>query len=278
MRLPPGIALVTPMVVFSTLFFFVPLLVLALVSVTGWPMRAPNLDAYAKFFGEPFNQRVLWNTIMLGVKTVALMTLIGLPIAFMFLHGGRKLRQFLAFMTLLPMLTSSVVRTFAWLVILGKEGVINASLLELGLTNVPIRLLYTEFGLILALTQMELPLLLLPLFAVLSRLEQRDMEAAATLGAGSWRILITIILPRAIPGVLAGWILVFSSATTSFVTQGVIGGARNIYLPLFVYQQVGSLFNWQFAAVVALVLLISSGTVMIGLTLLGRHRRLVSYA
>lgn len=70
----------------------------------------------------------------------------------------------------------------------------------------------------------------------------------------------------------------FSSATTSFVTQGVIGGARNIYLPLFVYQQVGSLFNWQFAAVVALVLLLSSGTVMIGLTLLGRHRGLVSNA
>jgi putative spermidine/putrescine transport system permease protein len=271
--------LVLPMVVLSLAFFVVPLFVMVAVSLTDWPRGSElTLEAYRGFLGDPFNLGVMVNTLLLGLKVVGATTLLGLPIGLLYLHAPPRWRHVIIFLTLLPILTSNVVRTFAWIVILGREGLLNAALIGLGLTNTPVRLLFTEFGLVLALTQIELPLLVLPLIAVLSRLDQRHLEAAATLGAGSWRILFTVILPAAIPGILAGWVLVFASAITSFVTQAVIGGARNIYLPLFVYQQVGTLFNWPLAAAVAVVLLVSTGTVLIGLTLLGRHKRLVAYA
>lgn len=274
-----GRLLVLPMVVLSLAFFVVPLAVLVMVSLTNWPHGTTfTLAAYQGFLGDPFNVGVMVNTLLLGVKVVGLTTLFGLPIGLLYLHAGPRGRHAIIFVTLLPILTSNVVRTFAWIVILGREGLLNAALLGTGLTNTPVRLLFTEFGLVLALTQIELPLLVLPLIAVLSRLDQRHIEAAATLGAGSWRILVTVILPAAIPGILAGWVLVFASAVTSFVTQAVIGGARNIYLPLFVYQQVGTLFNWPLAAAVAVVLLVSTGSVLLCIALLGRHRRLVAYA
>jgi putative spermidine/putrescine transport system permease protein len=272
-----GMTLVLPMLIVSIAFFLLPLGMLVLVSLTGWPMSAPNLAGYTSFFGDAFNRSVLLSTLTLGAKVVGLTTLVGLPIALLYLHAGARMRQLLIFLILLPMLTSSVVRTFAWIVILGREGLINTTLLGLGLSSTPIRLLFTEFGLVLALTQIELPLLLLPLIAVLGRLDHRHIEAAATLQAGPWRILATVILPQALPGLLAGWILVFASAATAFVTQGVIGGARNIYLPLFVYQQVSSLFNWQFAAAIAVIMLTSTGTVLIGLSLIGRHRRFMAH-
>ncbi len=270
--------LLLPMVVLSLAFFVVPLFVMVAVSLTDWPRGGEvTLEAYRGFLGDPFNVGVMINTL-LGLKVVGATTLLGLPIGLLYLHAPPRWRHVIIFLTLLPILTSNVVRTFAWIVILGREGLLNSALIGLGLTNTPMRLLFTEFGLVLALTQIELPLLVLPLIAVLSRLDQRYLEAAATLGAGSWRILVTVILPAAIPGILAGWVLVFASAVTSFVTQAVIGGARNIYLPLFVYQQVGTLFNWPLAAAVAVVLLVSTGTVLIALTMLGRHKRLVAYA
>jgi putative spermidine/putrescine transport system permease protein len=275
-----GRLLVLPMVALSLAFFVVPLVVLVAISVTDWPKGTNiTLAAYRGFLGDAFNVGVMINTLLLGLKVVGATTLLGVPIGLLYLHsppGWR--RQAIIFLTLLPILTSNVVRTFAWIVILGREGLLNTALLGLGLTNTPVRLLFTEFGLVLALTQIELPLMVLPLIAVLSRLDHRHLEAAATLGAGSWRVLLTVILPAAVPGILAGWVLVFASAATSFVTQAVIGGARNIYLPLFVYQQVGTLFNWPLAAAVAVVLLVSTGSVLIGLALLGRHRRLVAYA
>lgn len=274
-----GRLLVLPMVALSLAFFVVPLFVLVAVSLTDWPRDGNiTLAAYRGFLGDPFNVGVMVNTLLLGLKVVGATTLLGMPIGLLYLHSPPRWRQAIIFVTLLPILTSNVVRTFAWIVILGREGLLNGALIGLGLTNTPVRLLFTEFGLVLALTQIELPLMVLPLIAVLSRLDQRHLEAAATLGAGSWRVLLTVILPAAAPGILAGWVLVFSSAVTSFVTQAVIGGARNIYLPLFVYQQVRTLFNWPLAAAVAVVLLVSTGSVLIGLALLGRHRRLVAHA
>lgn len=269
------LAWLLPMVILSTGLFVGPLAVLAVVSFSG---EGGGLSAahYTAFFGDPFNVAVLTDTILLGLKVVVTTTLLGVPIAIAYLHAGPALRALIVLAALLPMLTSNVVRTFAWIVILGREGVVNTTLQSLGLTAQPIRMLFTEAGLVAALTQIELPLMVLPLIAVLARFDRSLIDAAASLGAGPWRILVSVILPQATSGLIAGWILVFASATTSFVAQAVIGGARNIYLPLFVYQQVGTLFNWPKAAAVAIVLLLSTGVVLVALSLLSRHPRLVA--
>ena len=168
------------------------------------------------------------------------------------------------------------MRTFAWIVILGRQGPISETLMALGLVGSPISLMFTELGLVLAMTQIDLPLVVLPLVAMLTRLPSNLGEAAEVSGAGPWRVFVTVLLPLMIPALLAGWILVFASTSASFVTQAVIGGARNVYMPQLIYREVGTLFDWSLAAAIAVVLLLASGAVLLTLTTLSRHRRLAS--
>ena len=217
---------------------------------------------------------MLLRTLLLGFKVTALVSLLALPLVMLYWHAGPRLRGLILVCALLPMLTANVVRTFAWVVILGRNGPISQSMLGLGLTERPFSLLYTETGLIMALAQIELPLLLLPVISVLNRADRATLDAAEVLGAGRWRAWFSAIFPQIVPAVLAGWVLVFASATTSYVTQSVIGGARLIYLPQFVYREVGVLFQWPSAAAISILLLVSTGVIMLGLTMLARHERL----
>ncbi|MBA8830413.1 ABC transporter permease (plasmid) [Rhizobium leguminosarum] len=271
-----GFPYVLPMLLLSVAFFATPLAVLVGFSFAG--SGGATLEHYARFFGDAFNFRVLVNTARLGLETVIGTTLLGVPIALLYWHGGRNLRQVLIFLTLIPMLTSNVVRTFAWIVILGRQGPISEALVGLGLVGMPTSLLFTELGLVMAMCQIDLPLIILPLIAILSRTPVQLTEAAQVSGAGPWRILVTVLLPLMLPGLLAGWILVFASTSSSFVTQAVIGGARNVYVPQLIYREVGTLFDWPLASAIAVVLLLSTGCLLVALTMMSRHRRLVGHA
>ena len=269
-----GLPFLLPMLLLSLGVFIVPFGMLAAYSLTAGD--APGLFGnYVVFFSDPFNVGVVVDTIKLAVMVTAAVTLVGTPIALLYWHGGPLVRQAVIFLTLLPLLTSNVVRTFAWIVLLGREGPLVAMTNALGLTEGPTTFLFTEGGLVLAQTQIELPLLVLPLIAVISRVDPRLVEAAEIAGAGPWRILRTILIPLALPGYIAGWILTFASATTNFVTQTSIGGAQNIYLAQFVYREVSILLNWPSAAAISMILVTSTGSVMLALAMLARHRRLV---
>lgn len=265
-----AIRLALPLLVASGALFLLPLLVLVYLSFTD---PAGPLAAYAKIVGDPFTLDVVFDTIKLGLTVVAGTTFLGVPIGLLYWHAPRRLRGLLVVLFLLPLLTSNVVRTFAWIVILGREGVISQALMALGLSDAPVRLLFTEPGLVLAMCQIDLPLFVLPLVAVLSRIDRRFVEAAEVSGAGHWRVLRTVLLPLAAPGIFAGWALVFASAMTSYVTQVAIGGARLMYLPQLIYRQVSIQFNWPYAASLSLVLLASTALFLLGLVHLSRRRR-----
>ncbi|KGD74871.1 polyamine ABC transporter [Tatumella morbirosei] len=267
-----GFPYVVPMLILSVVFFAVPLAVM-----TGFSFIKPGgvtLQHYAHFFEDPFNFRVMVNTARLGLETVIGTTLLGIPVAMLYWHSRRTLRQIIIFLTLVPMLTSNVVRTFAWIVILGRQGPISDFLMSLGITGMPVSLMFTETGLVMAMCQIDLPLILLPLIAILTRTPYSLTEAAQVSGAGPWRIFATVMLPLMVPGLLAGWILVFASTSSSFVTQAVIGGARNVYVPQLIYREVGTLFDWPLASAIAVVLLLSTGCLLVALTMISRHRRL----
>ncbi len=271
-----GVPFVAPMLALSVAGFLVPLIVLAAFSFSD-PAGGFGLANYAKLFADPLALQVLFDTLALGFKVVVTTTLIGLPIILLFWHAGPRKRSLIVFLTLLPMLVSNVVRTFAWIVILGRQGPVSQTLAQLGFIPAPRSLLFNETAVVVVLSQIELPLLLLPVMAVLSRTDRSLVSAAETLGAGPWRILATVILPLAAPGILAGWVLVFASATTSYVTQSVIGGARHIYLPQYIYREVGVLFQWPSAAAIAFVLLATTGIIMAAMAMLSRHPRLASH-
>jgi putative spermidine/putrescine transport system permease protein len=163
------------------------------------------------------------------------------------------MRTLITFLIMLPLLTSTVVRTFAWIVLLGRDGIINTTMLSLGLWQTPARLLYTWEGMVLALTQIQLPLMALPVINSLLRLDGNLTRAAEGLGASRARVFITIILPLTLPGAIAGWLLVFAAAATAFITQTLIGGGRIILMPSYIYQQAVGVQDWPFSAALSLI-------------------------
>ena len=272
-----GLPFLLPMLALSLAGFVAPLALLGVFSLVD-TSGAITLANYRRLASDPFVLSVLVDTLALGFKVVVLTTLVALPITLLYWHAGSRMRRVIVFLTLLPMLTSNVVRTFAWIVILGRQGPISKTLVDLGILSAPQSFLFNETALVIVLTQIELPLLVLPVVAVMARSDTSLSAAAQTLGAGSWRILLTVLLPMMAPGFLAGWVLVFAGATTSYVTQSVIGGARLIYLPQFVYREVGVLFQWPSAAAVAFVLLAATSLIMLVMTAAARHPRLAGHA
>jgi len=195
-----------------------------------------GLRHWQRFLGDAFHWKVVADTLLLGAKTVAATALLGIRLALVYRTAPPFWQRALLFVVVMPLLTSVVVRTFAWIVILGREGVVNTVVLGLGLATEPLRLLQTELGLVIALTQIEMPLLMLPLLAVMARIDPNVIDASASLGASPWRTLMTVIVPLDLPGLAAGCPLVFASATTAFISQSVIGGGGLVYLPALVWQ------------------------------------------
>ena len=264
--------LTLPLALFFLLFFLAPLGLLAGISLRVTPQFAGwGPQQYAKFAGDAFNWSVLGQTLLLGVKTVVVTACIGVPLGLLFMEAPRRLQPALLFIIVLPLLTSVVVRTFAWIVILGREGLLNNVLMGLGVVTTPIRLLGTELGLVIALSQIEMPLMLLPLLSVMNRIDPNLLDASEALGASKWRTLFRVTLPLSLPGLVAGCVLVFASSTTAFISQSIIGGNRLVYLPLLIWQQSLVVYNWPLASVAALTLLISVTATIAAISLLGRR-------
>jgi putative spermidine/putrescine transport system permease protein len=263
--------LALPLALAFAALFVAPLLLLVGVSFyNDDKISQPGFASWAKFFGDPFNYKVILDTLLLGAKTVCTTVVIGYPLALVTMDLSPRLQRVLLFIIVMPLLLSVVVRTFAWIVVLGREGVVNSVLMSLGLISEPLKLLQTELGLVISLTQIEMPLMLLPLISVMSRLEPNLRDASAALGASRWRTLFKVVLPLSMPGLVAGCLLVFASSTTAFISQTVIGGVRLIYLPLVIWQQALVVYHWPLAAVASLALVISVLSVAAALSWVGR--------
>jgi putative spermidine/putrescine transport system permease protein len=259
--------LVLPLAALFAGFFVAPLIVLLLLSLHGdVAMRVWTLANYTKFFTDPFSYSILIDTLLLGVKATLVCLVFGYPVAWLCARAAARWQSVLLFLVILPILTSVVVRTFSWIVILGRQGVLNQIVLDLGLAHEPLRLLYTEVGVVMVLAQVQMPLMVLPILTVLSKLDPNLADASRALGAGEWRTLWRITLPLSLPGVIAGCILTYAASITAFVTQSLIGGARLIYMPLNIYQQAVGANNWPFAAALSIIFMV---TVMIVVGVLG---------
>jgi len=251
-------ALVLPLLAFFVAAFLAPLCVLIGVSLFAEPeMKTLSAAQYMKFLGDAFNLSILWGTLWLGVKATLLCLLFGYPFAWIAARAPAPWQSALVFVVILPILTSVVVRTFSWIVILGREGILNKMLVGLGLASEPVRLLFTEGGVILVLAQVQMPLMVLPLLTTLTRMDPNLADASAALGAGAWRTFWRVTVPLSLPGVVAGCILTYAACVTAFITQTLIGGARLIYMPLHIYQQAVGANNWPFAAAISVIFMVA---------------------
>ncbi len=265
------ISLAVPLALFFAAFFAVPLLLLLWVSLQGG--GPPGIAQYARFFADGLGARVLANTLRIGVEVTLGCLLLAYPLGLVYRSAAPWARSVITLVVLLPLLTSVVVRTFAWIVILGRQGLVNSLLQSLGMIDAPLRLLYTEGGLVIALIQVQIPLMFLPLAGSLVRIAPNLEDASAALGAGAWRTFIRVTLPLTLPGALAGCTLTFAAAVTAFITQSLVGGGQMLLMPSFIYQQAITLQNWPFAAAISMIFLAAVLAVLALLSTLSRLSR-----
>lgn len=270
----PPLPLSLPLGIFFAVFVLAPMLLLAYVSLhDDSAMTQAGIGQYAKFLTDGFNLGVLGSTLWLGLEVTVLSLVIGFPLAYLYTQVPGRWQGPLMLLIILPLLTSSVVRTFAWVVILGRQGIVNTALLDLGLISEPLKLLYTQGAVAVALAQIELPLMVLPLITALMNIDPNLRQASLALGAGHWRTFVQVTLPLSMPGLLAGSLLVFASSVSAFVTQTLVGGGQHMFMPYYMYQQAIQANNYPFAAAVAMLLLVCVLAVVVAINALGRRSR-----
>jgi len=243
--------LLLPLIAYLGMFYAYPIAAMMFRSISEpyW-----TVEHFAKLFHEGIYLHVLWMTteIATGVTLAAL--LLGYPVAYLLARLDRAKSNLLLILVLVPFWTSVLVRTYAWMVLLGRQGVVNQLLLAIGVIDQPLRLLNTTFAVYIAMVHVLLPFMILPLYGVMCGLDEDLLRAAQGLGAAPFAVFRQVWLPLSLPGVFAGCLLVFILALGFFITPALVGGPRDLMIAVLIQQQV-DLFNWPFASALAVVLL-----------------------
>lgn len=256
--------LVAPALLFFMGLFLVPLALMLLMSLLdGNPGgRRPvgfTLANYTGLLDDGYHLEALGATLELAAWVTLWSLVLAYPLAFQLVRLKRPgWRAAFLIAILSPMLTGLVIRAYAWMTILADQGLINQSLRRLGLTDAPLPLMYNQFGIAVAMVHVFVPFMALTLLGVLGRIDPRLEQAARSLGASRARAFVEVTLPLSLPGIVAGSVLVFSLAVSSYVTPTLLGGFQFINLPVLIYQQIASSFNPRLASALGFVLLVVS--------------------
>jgi putative spermidine/putrescine transport system permease protein len=268
---------IAPAALLFVLFFILPFGVMGALSfLSGNPVSNPNVvftwRHYIRLFDSDLYFDALVATMRIGAITTIVALLIGYPLAHLMARMHSRVGHALLLMAVIaPLLTGIVVRTFAWMTLLGDRGVINTTLQWLGMAGKPLPLMYNEFGVVIGLVHIYVPFMVLTLVGVIGRIDATLEEAARGLGANRLRTFIEVTLPLSLPGILAGSLLVFALAISAYVTPVLLGGNNVLTLPMLIYQQVSASFNLGFAGALGVVLLaVSLALVFAYNTILGR--------
>ena len=252
------------------LCFFLVLPLLSSLIPTVFPESSFSLQLYIDFFKDSYFMAVLGRTLSISLIVTIFCAVLGLPAAYVISGVSKKWRGILIALTLFPLLTNSVIRSFAWITILGKNGVINNLLMMFGVITEPMSLLYTDFSIIIGSVYLFLPTMIMTLVGVLENIDYDLLEAAATLGLSPLKGFFKIILPLSLPGMIVGSILVFTGTLTAYTTPQLLGGNKKMMLATLLYQRATTLGDWTSASVIALVMIVITFAVMKALNLLAK--------
>ncbi|WP_420102617.1 ABC transporter permease [Bosea sp. (in: a-proteobacteria)] len=225
-----------------------------------------SLSHLTTAISDPLYRITFQRSLTLALSTTVLCVLLGFPVAYLYLIGKPWLRRVILVLTIAPILTSGIVRTYSWIVILGGRGVVNSLLLDLGLIEAPLRIINTPWAVIIGMVQVHLPIMILPLIAVMSRHDRRLDEASANLGASRLGTLRHVVLPLSIGGIGTGAALVFTLSYTTFVVPQLLGGGNYLNAATMIYEQVVYSLEWSKGAVTALLLMTSCLVVLAAIT------------
>lgn len=259
--LPASLLLAVPILIFLVIFFFYPainLLFFSLLTQDAKGVVGPPLtfSHYARFFDVDLYLRVFWNTLRISLVTSAFAIVLGYPVAIVMARSGPIVSRVIALIVIAPLIVSVVVRSYGWQLILANTpaGLLNWVLMSLGITSAPLAILYSEIAVVIGSLHVFFPMMVLPLASALGKIDPNLEDCARTLGAPWWKVFARVTLPLSVPGLVAGFTLVFSLTAGSFVTPVILGGTTATMLGNLIEQQIFVVYDWPFGAAIALVL------------------------
>ena len=239
-----------PAIVFLTVLYFVPMALLLSQSV-----EHGSLAHFDKALTDSLYVRVLLDTLLVAAYVSIACLLLGYPVAYFMSSASRAWLMVGMVFVLLPFWTSILVRTYGWMVILGRNGIVNRMLIGTGIIDAPLPLLNNVSGVVIGMAHVLLPYMIFPLYAVMKRIDPGLVLAAEGMGASGWQVFRRIYFPLTLPGVLAGTTLVYVLSIGFFITPALLGGGKVAMIAVLIEQQVHTFLNWGFAAALSVVLL-----------------------
>ena len=252
---PLSLLLIAPLILLLAWTFFLPIARLLLTSFTEPTFGLSN---YARLWSEPLYLQVFVRTLWIAGACTIFTLVIGYPVAMLMARHGGKFAVIAAVCVLIPLWTPVLVRSYAWVIVLERNGLINNWLMARGLIALPLKLLYTNGAVLMAMTHVLLPFMVLPIATALKSVPPDLPNAALNLGASRLRVFWSVTLPLSLPGVFAGCLIVFVMALGFYVTPALLGGPRTLMLATLIGQQALELLNWPFAGAISLILLVLS--------------------
>ena len=262
-----AIVLSVPAVLLLLALFAVPLLRLLALSVEGG-----SLVAYQRALTNELYLRVIFETFKIAAVVTLLTLALGYPVAYVMATSGRAWQLVGIAFVLLPFWTSILVRTYAWMVMLGRNGVVNRTLLGWGVIDSPLPLLNNLAGVLIGMVHVLLPYMILPVFNAVKKVDPNLVLAAEGLGAPRWRAFLRVTLPLTMNGVAAGVTLVFTLSLGFFITPALLGGGRVVMIANLIEEQVRELLNWTFAGALSAILLALTLAAFWGISRIARTR------
>ncbi|CAH1659585.1 putative spermidine/putrescine transport system permease protein [Hyphomicrobiales bacterium] len=256
-----------PITAFYIVFLIVPyalILEMSFFSFSSTKLYIPilTLKNYVDVLTDTYYLLLIVRSIGLGILVTLICILLGFPLALKIARSGAAMKSALIALTLSPLLINLVVRSYAWIVLLGDTGLINSWLKAAGIIEAPLPLNGNTFAVVVGLVHISLPLMVLSLIGILEKIDKSLIDAAESLGASRSRILRKVVLPLSVPGIAAGSLLVFSLAISAFVTPVLLGGSRVSTISTLIYEKFTYSVNWPVGATLVMVLLVINVAVM----------------
>lgn len=244
-------------VLFFAAFFLAPMMVVAIASLTTGEGHL-TLANYARILLDRYHWDVIWITFRLSALTTLLCVLIGYPLAWYLVRIVRwkAWRRACVILLVVPLFTSNIVRSFGWMVLLGRNGLVNDTLVGMGLLERPMRFLGTETGILIGLVYILLPFMVLAVGNTLAKVDPGLEDASADLGAPPWTTFFTVTLPLTMPGLVSGAVLVFTLAASAYVTPALLSGGRITVFSMLIFQQYSSVFDFHYGGALSLTMLV----------------------
>ena len=239
---------------FTAAFFLLPVVILL---SEGFKVAGEwSFAGYIEFFQKPLNQKVFFRTLKLGFLVALTSAIIGYAAAYCVVNLEPQHRGKIFGLIVLPLMISPVARTYAWIVILGRTGIVNQAITGLGLSETPVRFLFTETAVFLGLLQLFMPLMIISLISAMENMPKDAIAAARVLGANWWQVFTRVILPLTKEGLVIGGTLVFTGSLTAYITPAILGGSKVLMLETLLYQRVNVANDYVSAGIIATILIV----------------------